>query len=70
MIKLYQIDLGVILLGIVALSCWVTYMIYNFTATISAAFKGKDWRVPAYTFCGQVIGTIIMMVCGFWIITG
>lgn len=68
--KLYQIDVGIILMAIIALSAWATSMLCNFTNAISAVFKDKDWRVPAYTFCGQVIGTIVMLVCGFWIITG
>ena len=68
--KLYQIDLGVILFGIWALSIWFTSMLTNFTRMISAVFADKDWRFYGYAFCGQVLATIIMLVGGFWIITG
>lgn len=70
MIKLYQIDLGVILFGIWALSFWFTSMLYNFTKMISAVFSDKDWRFYGYAFCGQVVATIVCIVGGFMIITG
>ena len=62
-------DLGVILLGIVALSGWLTRMIYNISKTMKLAHKGEDWRFPAYEFCGEVLGTIFAMLGGFWILT-
>ncbi len=68
--ELYQIDLGVVLLFIVVASVWIVSMLRNFVRALVAVFKEEDWRIPMYEFCGQVIGTIVMLVCGFWIITG
>ena len=62
-------DLGVILLGIVALSCYATRMICNVTKTATLALKGEDWRFPAYELCGEVLGTMLAMLAGFWILT-
>ena len=62
-------DLGVILMGIVAISGWVTRMIYNVSKTMKLALKGEDWRFPAYEFCGEVLGTMIAMLGGFFMIT-
>lgn len=68
--ELCRIDLGVVLAGCVALSCWGTYMIYNFTKAISVTLKNEDWRKPCYIFCAQVIATMAMLIGGFLIITG
>ena len=62
-------DLGVILLGILALSGWLTRMVYNISKTMKLALKGKDWRFPAYELCGEVLGTMFAMLAGFWILT-
>ena len=62
-------DLGVILLGILALSGWATRMLYNVSKTMKLALKGKDWRFPAYELCGEVLGTMFAMLAGFWILT-
>lgn len=62
-------DLGVILLGMVALSGWVTRMVYNISKTMKLALKGEDWRFPAYELCGEVLGTMAAVLGGFWIIT-
>ena len=62
-------DLGVILLGIVALSCYATRMICNVTKTAKLALKGEDWRFPAYEFCGEVLGTMAAVLGGFFMIT-
>lgn len=62
-------DLGVILLGILALSLWLTRMIYNIGKTIKLALKGEDWRFPAYEFCGEVLGTMAAVLGGFFMIT-
>lgn len=62
-------DLGVILLGILALSLWLTRMIYNIGKTMKLALKGEDWRFPAYELCGEVLGTMAAVLGGFWIIT-
>ena len=62
-------DLGVILLGILALSGWATRMLYNVSKTMKLALKGKDWRFPAYELCGEVLGTMFAMLGGFWILT-
>ena len=67
--ELYQIDLGVVLAGIVALSCWSTRMIYNIGKTMKLALKGEDWRFPAYEFCGEVLGTMAAVLGGFFMIT-
>ena len=67
--ELYQIDLGAILMGIVALSAYATRMVCNVTKTATLALKGEDWRFPAYELCGEVLGTIVAMLAGFWIIT-
>ena len=62
-------DLGVILLGILALSGWLTRMVYNISKAVKLAWKGKDWRFPAYELCGEVLGTMVAMLAGFWILT-
>ena len=62
-------DLGVILLGILALSGWLTRMVYNISKTMKLALKGEDWRFPAYELCGEVLGTMFAMLAGFWILT-
>ena len=62
-------DLGVILLGLVALSAYVTRMAYNVTKTMKLALKGEDWRFPAYEFCGEVLGTMVAVLAGFFMIT-
>jgi hypothetical protein len=62
-------DLGVILLGILALSLWLTRMIYNLGKTMKLALKGEDWRFPAYEFCGEVLGTMAAVLGGFFMIT-
>lgn len=62
-------DLGVILIGIVAISGWTTRMIYNVTKTTKLAWKGEDWRYPAYELCGEVFATIFSVIMGFVIIT-
>lgn len=62
-------DLGVILLGILALSGWLTRMVYNISKTMKLALKGEDWRFPAYEFCGEVLGTMAAVLGGFWMIT-
>ena len=62
-------DLGVILLGILALSGWLTRMVYNISKTMKLALKGEDWRFPAYELCGEVLGTMFAMLGGFWILT-
>ena len=62
-------DLGVILMGILALSGWVTRMLYNISKTMKLALKGEDWRFPAYELCGEVLGTMFAMLGGFWILT-
>ena len=62
-------DLGVILLGILALSGWLTRMIYNIGKTMKLALKGEDWRFPAYELCGEIFGTMVAVLGGFWIIT-
>ena len=62
-------DLGVILLGILALSGWATRMLYNASKTMKLALKGEDWRFPAYELCGEVLGTMAAVLGGFWIIT-
>lgn len=67
--ELYQIDLGVVLAGIVALSCWGMRMIYNIGKTMKLALKGEDWRFPAYEFCGEVLGTMAAVLGGFFMIT-
>ena len=62
-------DLGVILMGIVAISGWTTRMIYNIGKTMKLALKGEDWRFPAYEFCGEVLGTMAAVLGGFFVIT-
>ena len=62
-------DLGVILLGILALSLWLTRMIYNIGKTMKLALKGEDWRFPAYELCGEVLGTMAAVLGGFFVIT-
>ena len=62
-------DLGVILLGILALSLWLTRMIYNIGKTMKLALKGEDWRFPAYEFCGEVLCTMAAVLGGFFMIT-
>ena len=62
-------DLGVILLGLVAMSAYATRMICNVTKTMKLALKGEDWRFPAYELCGEIFGTMVAMLAGFWIIT-
>ena len=64
-----HIDVGVVLMGILALSGWTTRMIYNIGKTMKLALKGEDWRFPAYEFCGEVLGTMIAMLGGFFMIT-
>lgn len=67
--KLYQIDLGVILLFIYAGSAWITSMLYNFTKAITSIYRNDDWRLHGYAFCGQVLATIVCVIGGFLIIT-
>ena len=62
-------DLGVILLGILALSGWATRMLYNISKTMKLALMGEDWRFPAYELCGEVFATMAAVLGGFWIIT-
>ena len=62
-------DLGVTLMGIVAISGWVTRMAYNISKTMKLALKGEDWRFPAYELCGEIFGTMVAVLGGFWIIT-
>ena len=62
-------DLGVILLGLVALSAYATRMVCNVTKTAKLALNGEDWRFPAYELCGEIFGTMVAMLAGFWIIT-
>ena len=62
-------DLGVILMGIVAISGWTTRMIYNISKTMKLALNGEDWRFPAYEFCGEVLGTMAAVLGGFFVIT-
>ena len=62
-------DLGVILLGILALSGWLTRMVYNISKTMKLALKGEDWRFPAYELCAEVFATIIAVLGGFFVIT-
>ena len=62
-------DLGVILLGIVALSGWLTRMIYNISKTMKLALRGEDWRYPAYEFCGEAFATMAAFIIGFMVIT-
>lgn len=65
-----HIDVGVVLMGILALSGWTTRMIYNVSKTMKLALKGEDWRYPAYEFCGEVLGTMVAFIVGFMMITG
>ena len=64
-----HIDVGGVLMGILALSGWVTRMAYNIGKTMKLALKGEDWRFPAYEFCGEVLGTMIAILGGFFMIT-
>ena len=64
-----HIDVGVVLMGILALSGWTTRMVYNMSKTMKLALKGEDWRFPAYELCGEVLGTMIAMLGGFFMIT-
>lgn len=66
---LFQFDLGIILMFIVILAMWIASMLHNFTRAMTAVFRNKDWRIPMYEFCGQVLITIVCMVGGFWIMT-
>lgn len=65
-----HIDVGVVLIGILALSGWATRMIYNVSKTMMLAIKGEDWRYPAYEFCGEALGTMAAFIIGFMMITG
>lgn len=65
-----HIDVGVVLMGILALSGWITRMIYNVSKTMKLALKGEDWRYPAYEFCGEALGTMAAFIIGFMMITG
>lgn len=65
-----HIDVGVVLMGILALSGWITRMIYNVSKTMKLALKGEDWRYPAYEFCGEALGTMAAFIVGFLMITG
>ena len=67
--SLYQIDLGVVLLFIAVADVWIVSMLRNFVRALTAIFKEKDWRMPMYEFCSQVVITIACMIGGFWIIT-
>lgn len=62
-------DLGVILMGIVAISGWLMRMIYNIGKTMKLALKGEDWRFPAYELCGEIFGTMVAVLGGFFMIT-
>ena len=64
-----RIDLGVILMGIVALSCWATRMLYSMSKTMKLALRGEDWRYPAYEFCGEAFATMAAFIIGFMVIT-
>lgn len=64
-----HIDVGVVLMGILALSGWTTRMIYNVSKTMKLALKGEDWRYPAYEFCGEALGTMAAVLGGFFMIT-
>lgn len=44
-------------------------MAYNIGKTMKLALKGEDWRFPAYEFCGEVLGTMIAILGGFFMIT-
>ena len=69
MMDLRYVDLGVVLIGIVALSGWATRMLYNMSKTMKLALKGDDWRFPAYELCAEVFATIIAVLGGFFVIT-
>ena len=67
--KMFKIDVGWWLLIIAVLDLWAVSMLVDAGTAIKLCVKGKDWRMPAYEFCGKVFLTIFAIVAGFLVIT-